>query len=626
MRSLSSFLIALCTVGPLVAVQAAPAVPIEIFEQLRAVPDGWSRVGDAQPQQQMKFRIAVKSPRQAEFEQTLLDVSTPEHAKYGQHLSQSELKAMLRPRAASTESIVKWLSGSGISAIEDDGEWINFNTTVGKAEDLLHTDFAWYRNSINGAQRVRTLQYSVPSRLHAHIDMIQPTTRFGQIRTARSHVHHDKKLGPAGTMSEIVASQAATNTSSFDLSSCDDSITPACLKALYNFTDFTADPTNGNKLGIAGYLEEYAKYDDLAAFLSEYAPDAVGDNFTYVGINGGLLTQNDTTHDDVEANLDVQYAMSLSAPVPATYYSTGGRGELVPDLDQPNASADNNEPYLDFLTYMLKLDDKDLPQTLSTSYGEDEQSVPEAYTRTVCNMFAQLGARGVSVIFSSGDTGPGSGCQTNDGKNTTRFQPTFPGACPWVTSVGGTYHVEPEEAIDFSSGGFSERFPRPSYQESDVKSYLGLLGSTWSGLYNPAGRGFPDVSTQASNFHYLDKGQEGLVGGTSAAAPTFAGLIANINSARVSAHLPPMGFLNPFLYGAGKAGLTDITKGTSRGCTGRDIYSGLPAPNIPNAGWAAVAGWDPSTGLGTPNFGTLLHLALTKSAPSYSNAEASSVA
>ena len=50
-------------------------------------------------------------------------------------------------------------------------------------------------------------------------------------------------------------------------------------------------------------------------------------------------------------------------------------------------------------------------------------------------MFAQLGARGVSVIFSSGDGGVGTACLSNDGKNTTEFQPQFPAACPFVTSV-----------------------------------------------------------------------------------------------------------------------------------------------------------------------------------------------
>ncbi len=131
-----------------------------------------------------------------------------------------------------------------------------------------------------------------------------------------------------------------------------------------------------------------------------------------------------------------------------------------------------------------------------------------------CSLFAQLGARGISVIFASGDTGVGSACQTNDGKNTTRFLPIFPAACPFVTSVGGTHHVEPEVATYFSSGGFSDRFPRPAYQDAAVTRYLGILGNKWEGLYNPAGRGFPDVAAQSQNFTVVDRGLEIRVGGT----------------------------------------------------------------------------------------------------------------
>ena len=134
-------------------------------------------------------------------------------------------------------------------------------------------------------------------------------------------------------------------------------------------------------------------------------------------------------------------------------------------------------------------------------------------TNQTCSLFAQLGARGVSVIFASGDTGVGSACQTNDGKNTTRFLPTFPAACPFVTSVGGTHHVEPEVASGSSSGGFSDRFPRPAYQEAAVTEFLGILGDKWKGLYNPAGRGFPDVAAQSSNFIVVDQGTEILLGG-----------------------------------------------------------------------------------------------------------------
>jgi tripeptidyl-peptidase I len=99
---------------------------------------------------------------------------------------------------------------------------------------------------------------------------------------------------------------------------------------------------------------------------------------------------------DGEANLDIQYAVSLSYKVPVNYYSTGGRGILVPDLDQADINMDSNEPYLDFLHYILQQDV--LPQTITTSYGEDEQSVPASYAQEVCSMFGQLGARGVSVV------------------------------------------------------------------------------------------------------------------------------------------------------------------------------------------------------------------------------------
>jgi tripeptidyl-peptidase-1 len=77
------------------------------------------------------------------------------------------------------------------------------------------------------------------------------------------------------------------------------------------------------------------------------------------------------------ANVDqTEYGVTLARGTPVVYYSVGGRGPLDPDLDQPDASAGTNEPYLELLQYLLGLKDADLPDVLSTSYGEDEQSVP----------------------------------------------------------------------------------------------------------------------------------------------------------------------------------------------------------------------------------------------------------
>lgn len=327
------------------------------------------------------------------------------------------------------------------------------------------------------------------------------------------------------------------------------------------------------------------------------------------------MDQN-STDDSVEANLDIEYTVGLVNPtIETTFYSTAGRGILVPDLDQPSEAQNDNEPYLDFFTYLVGLPDGELPQVLTTSYGEDEQSVPATYAKKVCDIIGQLGTRGVSVIFSSGDTGVGSACQTNDGKNTTRFLPIFPASCPYVTSVGGTYKVEPERAVSFSSGGFSDLWERPAYQDKAVGDYLEKLGSQWEGLYNRNGRGFPDVAAQGQGFRVVDKGHQISVGGTSASAPVFASVIALLNNARLAAGQPVLGFLNPWIYSKGYQGLTDIKDGGSTGCTGRSIYSGLKAPMVPYASWNATEGWDPVTGYGTPNLGNLLQLS---QGPSYS--------
>lgn len=94
----------------------------------------------------------------------------------------------------------------------------------------------------------------------------------------------------------------------------------------------------------------------------------------------------------------------------------------------------------------------------------------------------------------------------------------------------------------------------------------------------------------------------------SCAAPVLAGIVSLLNGARISSSQPPLGFLNPFIYSIGYRGLNDIVDGGSRGCTGKDRFSGLTTPIVPFASWNATKGWDPVTGYGTPDFPRLLRL------------------
>ncbi|QSS62060.1 tripeptidyl peptidase SED3 [Histoplasma capsulatum] len=527
------------------------------------------------------------------FEQAVLDLSTPGHPNYGQYMKRDQVQQFLKPLPHVSESILLWLQQGGVpkTAITDHGDWVNFKISVAQAESLLRTKFYYFSNLVRNVRIIRTLEYCVPPEISPYVHMIQPTTRFGQPKPDSAGNGAIQLLG--------------LNDSCYPVN-CSLAIAPSCIREIYNMGNVTATPDPRNKLGVSGYLEQYARYSDLDLFFQKFVPELKGSTFHVVSINGGLNHQN-SSKSSMEASLDVQYTLGLSNAT-TVYYTTGGLGPMIPDLDLPDTSANTNEPYLDQLHYLLSLPDEELPAVLTTSYGENERSVPEKYANSTCNLFAQLGARGVSVLFSSGDSGPGSACQTNDGTNTTRFDPIFPAVCPFLTSVGGTQGVNPETAAYFSSGGFSDRYPRPAYQDEAVSTYLGQLGSRWAGLYNPAGRGFPDVAAQSAQFHIVDHGEPTYASGTSASAPVFAAVVAILNSIRLAEGKPVLGFLNPLLYSLKGAGLNDIVDGYSEGCTGFSRASSLATPYIPRAGWNATVGWDPVTGLGTPNFAVLAQI------------------
>ena len=588
-------------VGYFALVAAASAKVFERVPGTGGVPEGWSFSSKPSPETPIKLRVALKQQNLDLFEETLMQVSDPKHHRYGLHLQGHEVEAMLQPAQETTETVMEWLEDNEITDFVNSGDWVTFRTNVSNANAMLRTDFNWYRNEYRGKDYLRTLEYSVPSAVSKHINLVAPTIRFGSMRPNRATIY---EITDEVIRNGVIDEQA----SGLNVTFCNRSITPQCLLELYN-VHYQAPASNGNKVGYASFLEEYARYNDLKLFEDNIATYAKGQNFSVVSFNGGLNDQTGT-EDSGEANLDNQYIVGVSHPVPVTEFSTGGRGPLIPDLDQPDASDNEDEPYLDYLQALTKLPNDQIPQTISHSYGEDEQSIPPSYAIQVCNMFGQLGARGVSILFSSGDSGVGSACLSNDGKNTTEFQPQFPASCPWVTSVGGTRYVEPEAATYFSSGGFSRLWSRPFYQEAAVPLYLAKIGNKFDKHFNRNGRGFPDVAAQSYGYRVYDQGTLKGYQGTSCASPTFAAVVAQLNGARKSIGLPPLGFLNPFIYSVGFAGLNDITHGGSTGCNGLARFNGAPngSPVIPYASFNATEGWDPVTGYGTPDFGKLLAL------------------
>ncbi|TAQ87417.1 hypothetical protein B7494_g4234, partial [Chlorociboria aeruginascens] len=104
-------------------------------------------------------------------------------------------------------------------------------------------------------------------------------------------------------------------------------------------------------------------------------------------------------------------------------------------------------------------------------------------------------------------------------------------------------------------------------------------------------RGYPDISANGANYVVAVDGELSLVYGTSASSPVVGSIITLINEQRIAANKTAVGFLNPVLY-ANPTALNDIVSGGNEGCG--------------TAGFTAVAGWDPVTGLGTPDYEKLL--------------------
>ncbi|KAI9437215.1 peptidase S8/S53 domain-containing protein [Lactarius indigo] len=308
--------------------------------------------------------------------------------------------------------------------------------------------------------------------------------------------------------------------------------------------------TDRNVLGVAGYLDDSPSPTDLAAFLGKYRTDAAKATFDVMRVDSGGYDPNQP---HAESNLYTQYTVAMAYPTPLIFYSTG-RGLKGTD-----------DWYVSWLRYVLR--QKKISQTISTSYGTDENLCSREYAVYVCRLFAILGARGVSVLFGTGDHGVGDEATRPKTVPSSLSPNSLQPVCRFVTAVGETTGFDPEVGADFSGGGFSNHFERQKYQQQVVSSFLEDLGSRYEGLYNASGCGIPNIAAYGTGFPLFFKGEEEVAAGTSGSTPVcWVGIISLLNDYRLSKRRPTLGFLNPWLYGRDLEYLTDITDGSNPSC------------------------------------------------------------
>ncbi|KAI9451469.1 subtilisin-like protein [Lactarius psammicola] len=555
-----------------------------VMHTWNSVPANWECLGPPPAGTTIDLYIALQPHLENALIEALYEVSNPDNEKYGVHLSKEQVAELVEPHSDTLELVHAWLGQHGVpsSSISTShgGGWLTVTgVPVSQADELLCASYQLYRRTgTNGTEVIlRTVSYAIPTALHGHVQTIAPTTHFASPRMLETPERRASK--------ETAVMVNATSVRV--LSRVDDGpVQPSYLRRLYKTEAYEPVAMGRNSLGILGLQDEYPSQEDLMVFMTIFRKDAIDATFTVEQVNGG---GNDQSKPGQEANLDIQYTGVIDYPTPHIFYSTGGPLRWFDNNNEPAPG----DPYLEWLKYLL--DQPKIPPTITISYGNPEEALPQEYAKSLCILFAKLGARGVSVLVSTGDQGVGRG-DCKDSSGNVQFKTMFPATCtcgdfsrsPFVTSVGGTKEHDPEVALPLSGGGFSRYFTRPFYQDGAVSDFFGRLGNQYAGLYNPTGRGIPDISAQSYRYLTIVGPLVYVVSGTSCSTPTVGGIISLLNDYRISNNLAPLGFLNIRLYGHGFAGLNDITSGSNPGCE--------------TDGFPAVIGWDPVTGLGTPDF------------------------
>ncbi|KAJ4249087.1 hypothetical protein NW762_012419 [Fusarium torreyae] len=556
----------------------SPLCNASIHESIEQLPSDYVQLDAAPLEELLSLRIYL-ADHDKPYLRVAQEVSDPTSKQYGQYLGSHELRAIMPDKTLASRRVLRWLEDEGLFNYTSNTERVDVTATISDWNRILNTTFSQFRHRTTSRTVIRTTKYSIPNTQKDTISYVYPTIHFFRTPTSPEKLQKRQHI-PTGP------------------SNCSNSICPSHLRTKYKINYTPPDGKSGSTIAIAGFLNNFPNITDVKAFLTKYDkknPKSIP-TINTVSVNRGTLKPPaDGGSLTVEAELDLDYSMAFTGPLPVTFYSMGGHAPKIGQAPSNSISPDDNEPYAEFFDYVLKL--KSPPKVISISYNDDEKNVPVAYAQHVCDLFAKAAARGISIIGSSGDGGAsGAGGDTTclgvSGKKRL-FVPTFPSSCPWMTSVGAT--ADYGGAASFSSGGMSNVFKRASWQDKAVSGYIKALKGKHKGFYNVSGRAQPDVSLLGDDYLTLTGGNPSTHDGTSASAPVFAAMVALINDIRLREKKPALGFLNPLLYSAkASSAFRDVKDGSNT--------NGCADGNFIEPGWEALAGWDAATGLGEPDF------------------------
>ena len=518
----------------------------------RAPVPGTRAIGPTPPDE--PIRVSVHLRPRAELPDPMLLGATPVDARPAP-LTQEEFAERYGASATDITQVREFAQTAGLRVVDEDvaRRTVTLEGSADAMQNAFDVRLSQFAHSDGREYRGRVGAVHVPESLAHAIDGV-----FGLDTRRTAHPNAIIwPLPPEGTR------QAAAPRPWF---------TPPELGTLY---DFPAGDGAGQCIGL---LEFGGGFDtaDLATYWTKIgvapAPKVVT---VPVGTNTNAPGQDANADGEVMLDIEVAGALAPRATL-AVYFSTF-----------------TQQGWVDALSTAVH-DTVNRPSVLSVSWGyaEGQFTWTTAAINAVNDTLKAAALLGVTVCFASGDDG--SSDDIGDG----HAHVDFPASSPYALGVGGTAltadtnrtHIVAEVVWNGGTratgsgsggGGVSDVFPLPPFQAN----------ASVPPSVNPGhrrGRGIPDVAADAdprTGYFVRSSGQDGVAGGTSAAAPLWAALLARINAAGAQ----PVGYITPLLYAsAGVAGCRDITQGNND-----------PTGQI--GGYAAGPGWDACTGWGSPN-------------------------
>lgn len=620
---------------------SAPSASASGSHTLAGTVPAWAnsshQVGASSPSQKVIFRVYLNLRNADQAAAYALAVSTKGNPDYGKFLTPAQFHDRFSPTQASVDSVRSWLKSQGftVGAVPGNRKYVEATGTLAQASTAFSTGFAQY--SVDGATvRGNTKAFTVPDSL-PQVQSIVGLDESQMLLQPSLKIPAPAGFRNATPCSTFWGQSTVQNTATPDsvvLPGVPSAFSPcgysgAQLTGAYGVDTIHAAGNTGQNVTI-GIIDAFAsptiESDANTYFAKHGIPTFTKGQFTQVvppGIyNKPTNKKMDPTGWAGEETLDVEAAHTMAPGAHITYIGTPNNGR---DMDAT----------------MNQVVDQHLADVVSNSYGYGGEALPTGTIKPSLDTQIQAAAEGISLFFSSGD----SGDETGGSGAAASATPDWPASSPYVTAVGGTslgidannrrvFETGWETAKSTlskgawttpgyqygSGGGTSRLFAQPSYQAGVVPDSVAL--GTTSGGRSQKMRVVPDVSAIGDPTTGMLVGEtqqwsdgsvkydEYRIGGTSLASPIYAGIFA----LAVHAAGYNYGLANPALYAAGSAAY-DVTKSdlnTYPGAVRVDYVNGENASD----GFAYSARWfdkddsltihvrpgyDDVTGVGSPN-------------------------